>query len=66
MPNGTVRVTAELDPLSQREQLEMNEESDEYEILTVYGHAIEVALELIDESRTPLLDFKNEEASDLD
>jgi hypothetical protein len=56
LSDGNLRVTAQLDVDSQREQVEVNEESDEYEVLTFYGHTVEIAEELIEEKRAPLSD----------
>lgn len=61
LPHGKVRVMAEVDPTTQLKQLEENEESDECEVLTVYGHAVELSEELIDERRTPLSELEDQE-----
>lgn len=52
-PDGSVEVTSELDIDAQREDVEINEVSDEYEVLTFYGHAVQIDVELIDEKREP-------------
>jgi hypothetical protein len=48
-PDVSVQVIAELDVDAQREDVEINEVSDEYEVLTFYGHAVQIDEELIDE-----------------
>lgn len=50
---GTVRVTADLDPGSQWEQLDLGEESEEYEVLSFHGDAVMIPEELVEEKRTP-------------
>lgn len=61
MADGTLRVSAQLDPEGQREEVEENEVSTEYEVLTFYGHARQIANELIEEERTPLSELENGE-----
>ena len=53
-PDGTIEVLADLDVEAQNEDVEMEEVSDEYEVLTMYGHTAQIAEELIQETRTPL------------
>jgi len=60
-PDGSVEVTAELDVEAQREDVEVNEVSDEYEVLTFYGHATQIDEELISEKRVPLSELEDEE-----
>lgn len=60
-PDGTVEVMAQLDLESQKEDVEINEVSDEYEVLTFYGHAVQIDEELIDEKRTPLSELEEGE-----
>ncbi len=55
---GRVEVTAELDVEAQKEDVEINEGSDEYEVLTVYGHAAHIRDELIGEERGPYPDME--------
>lgn len=55
-PDGSVQVIAELDIEHQRQDVETNEVSDEYEVLTFYGHAFQIDEELVDEKR---IDFPN-------
>jgi hypothetical protein len=52
--DGSVQVTAELDVEAQKEDVEINEVSDEYEVLTFYGHAVQIDEELIEEKRIPM------------
>lgn len=59
LDDGTVRVTAQLDLDGQREEVEENEVSAEYEGLTFYGHARQIANEVIEETRTPLSDLED-------
>jgi hypothetical protein len=58
-PDGSVRVIAELDFESQRGDVEINEVSDEYEVLTMYGHAVPIDQKLIDEKRTPISELND-------
>jgi hypothetical protein len=60
-PDGSVQVIAELDVDAQREDVEINEVSDEYEVLTFYGHAVQIDEELIDEKRTQLSELEEGE-----
>jgi hypothetical protein len=53
-PDGSIEVTAELDVEAQRADVEVNEVSDEYEVLTFYGHATQIDEALLDERRVPL------------
>lgn len=53
-PDGSVQVIAELGIERQREDVEINEVSDEYEVLTFYGHATQIDEELVDERREKL------------
>lgn len=54
LDDGTVRVTAQLDLESQREEVVENEVSAEYEVLTFYGHARQIEEDLLEERRIPL------------
>jgi hypothetical protein len=60
-PDVSVQVIAELDVDAQREDVEINEVSDEYEVLTFYGHAVQIDEELIDEKRTQLSELEEGE-----
>lgn len=60
MPDGSLRVIAELDQDAQLEEVEENEVSDEYEVLTFYGHATQIGNDLIKENRVPLSEMDNE------
>jgi hypothetical protein len=53
-PDGSIEVTTELDVEAQRADVEVNEVSDEYEVLTFYGHATQIDEALLDERRVPL------------
>lgn len=60
-PNGRIQIIAELDVEAQKEDVEINEVSDEYEVLTVYGHTVQIAEDLIEERRTPLSELHEDE-----
>jgi hypothetical protein len=60
-PDGTIEVIADLDTEAQKEDVEMEEVSDEYEVLTMYGHTAQIAEELIQETRTPLSELEDGE-----
>lgn len=57
-PDGSVRVISELDIDAQKGDVAVNEVSDEYEVLTVYGNTTQIDEELIEEKRTPLSDLE--------
>jgi hypothetical protein len=46
--DGHLRVIAELDREVQLEEVETNEVSEEYEVLTFYGHASQVSREVVE------------------
>lgn len=58
--DGNFEVTAQLDVEAQREEVEEDEVSYEYEVLTFYGHAKQVANELLEVTRVPLSDLEDD------
>lgn len=56
--DGNVEVMAQLDVEAQREDVEEDEVSYEYEVLTFYGHAKQIDNELIEETRVPLAELE--------
>lgn len=57
--DGSIQVVSELDLEAQKDDVEANEVSDEYEVLTMYGHAVLIDQTLIDERRTPLSELND-------